>query len=97
MRVRRCPFSACTIRIRRSDAPYPLRPLRGASNERVHHIPAIDQKIARDGNIHRAIRLFGRLEGDGYRGPYMLTFGNREQKIAGRDYLLSKAQLPSGA
>ena len=36
-------------------------------------------------------RLFHRLEGDGYRGPYMLTFGNREQKLAGRDYLLSKA------
>jgi sugar phosphate isomerase/epimerase len=36
-------------------------------------------------------RLFKRLEGDGYRGPYMLTFGNREQKIAGREYLLEKA------
>ena len=36
-------------------------------------------------------RLFARLEGDGYRGPYMLTFGNREQKIAGRDYLLAQA------
>jgi sugar phosphate isomerase/epimerase len=36
-------------------------------------------------------RLFHRLEGDGYRGPYMLTFGNREQKIAGRQYLLDKA------
>jgi sugar phosphate isomerase/epimerase len=36
-------------------------------------------------------RLFKRLEGDGYQGPYMLTFGNREQKIAGRDYLLRKA------
>jgi sugar phosphate isomerase/epimerase len=34
-------------------------------------------------------RLFARLEGEGYRGPYMMTFGNREQKIAGRDYLLS--------
>jgi sugar phosphate isomerase/epimerase len=34
-------------------------------------------------------RLFGRLEGDGYRGPYMLTFGNREQKLAGREYLLA--------
>jgi sugar phosphate isomerase/epimerase len=33
-------------------------------------------------------RLLRRLEGDGYRGPYMLTFGNREQKIAGREYLL---------
>ena len=43
-------------------------------------------------------RLFGRLEGEGYRGPYMLTFGNREQKIAGREYLLSKAALaPSPA
>jgi sugar phosphate isomerase/epimerase len=37
-------------------------------------------------------RLFARLEGDGYRGPYMLTFGNREQKIAGREYLLRQAQ-----
>jgi len=36
-------------------------------------------------------RLFRRLEGDGYRGPYMLTFGNREQKIAGREYLLQQA------
>jgi sugar phosphate isomerase/epimerase len=36
-------------------------------------------------------RLFKRLEGDGYRGPYMLTFGDREQKIAGREYLLRKA------
>jgi sugar phosphate isomerase/epimerase len=33
-------------------------------------------------------RLFKRLEGDGYRGPYMLTFGNRDQKIAGREYFL---------
>jgi sugar phosphate isomerase/epimerase len=37
-------------------------------------------------------RLFSRLEGGGYRGPYMLTFGNREQKLAGREYLLQKAQ-----
>ncbi len=36
-------------------------------------------------------RLFRRLEGDGYRGPYMLTFGNRAQKLAGRDYLLRQA------
>jgi sugar phosphate isomerase/epimerase len=36
-------------------------------------------------------RLFHRLEGEGYRGPYMLTFGNREQKLAGRQYLLDKA------
>jgi len=36
-------------------------------------------------------RLFGRLEGDGYQGPYMLTFGNRPQKLAGRDYLLEQA------
>jgi sugar phosphate isomerase/epimerase len=42
-------------------------------------------------------RLFSRLEGDGYRGPYMLTFGNREQKLAGREYLLEKAaQVPPG-
>jgi sugar phosphate isomerase/epimerase len=38
-------------------------------------------------------RLFQRLEGDGYRGPYMLTFGNREQKIVGREYLLRQATL----
>jgi sugar phosphate isomerase/epimerase len=37
-------------------------------------------------------RLFTRLEGDGYRGPYMLTFGNRDQKIAGRQYLLDKSR-----
>jgi sugar phosphate isomerase/epimerase len=36
-------------------------------------------------------RLFRRLEGDGYRGPYMLTFGNRQQKLAGRNYLLAQA------
>jgi sugar phosphate isomerase/epimerase len=36
-------------------------------------------------------RLFHRLEGDGYRGPYMLTFGNREQKLSGREYLLQQA------
>ena len=36
-------------------------------------------------------RLFTRLEGDGYRGPYMLTFGDRAQKIAGREYLLARA------
>ena len=36
-------------------------------------------------------RLFKRLEGDGYRGPYMLTFGNRDQKIAGREHLLREA------
>jgi sugar phosphate isomerase/epimerase len=40
-------------------------------------------------------RLFARLEGDGYRGPYMLTFGNREQKLAGREYLLARAQKRS--
>jgi sugar phosphate isomerase/epimerase len=44
-------------------------------------------------------RLYQRLEGDGYRGPYMLTFGNREQKIAGREYLLDQAAavLASGS
>jgi len=42
-------------------------------------------------------RLFGRLEGDGYRGPYMLTFGNREQKIAGREYLLARAAAAASA
>jgi hypothetical protein len=38
-------------------------------------------------------RLFQRLENDGYRGPYMLTFGNREEKIAGREYLFRQATL----
>ena len=37
-------------------------------------------------------RLFHRLEGDGYRGPYMLTFGTREEKLAGREYLLAQAR-----
>ena len=37
-------------------------------------------------------RLFQRLEGGGYTGPYMLTFGNREQKVSGREYLLEKAK-----
>jgi len=36
-------------------------------------------------------RLFQRLEGGGYGGPYMLTFGNREQKVSGREYLLAQA------
>jgi sugar phosphate isomerase/epimerase len=36
-------------------------------------------------------RLFQRLEGGGYQGPYILTFGNREQKVAGREYLLQQA------
>ncbi|HEY0582729.1 MAG TPA: sugar phosphate isomerase/epimerase family protein [Chloroflexota bacterium] len=36
-------------------------------------------------------RLFHRLEADGYRGPFMLTFGNRAEKLAGRDYLLQQA------
>jgi len=36
-------------------------------------------------------RLLHRLEGDGYQGPYMLTFGNREQKLSGREYLLAQA------
>jgi sugar phosphate isomerase/epimerase len=39
-------------------------------------------------------RLFRRLEGDGYRGPYMLTFGKtRDEKLAGREYLLKQAEL----
>ncbi|MBV9899062.1 MAG: sugar phosphate isomerase/epimerase, partial [Chloroflexi bacterium] len=42
-------------------------------------------------------RLFGRLEGDGYRGPYILTFGNRDQKLAGRQYLLEKATAARAA
>jgi sugar phosphate isomerase/epimerase len=40
-------------------------------------------------------RLFGRLEGAGYRGPYMLTFGTREQKLRGREYLLAQATQPA--
>ena len=36
-------------------------------------------------------RLFRRLEGDGYRGPYSMTFGNREQKLWAREYLLKQA------
>ena len=36
-------------------------------------------------------RLFGRLEGAGYQGPYMLTFGTRDQKLAGRETLLAAA------
>lgn len=42
-------------------------------------------------------RLLSRLEGEGYRGPYMLTFGNREQKIAGREYILEKARAAAPA
>jgi sugar phosphate isomerase/epimerase len=33
-------------------------------------------------------RLFERLEEAGYQGPYILTFGDREEKVAGRDYIL---------
>lgn len=36
-------------------------------------------------------RLFQRLEGGGYTGVYMLTFGNRDQKVTGREYLLQQA------
>jgi len=38
-------------------------------------------------------RLFRRLEGDGYRGPYSMTFGNRAEKLAAREYLLEKAGI----
>jgi sugar phosphate isomerase/epimerase len=40
-------------------------------------------------------RLLQRLEGAGYRGPYMLTFGTREQKLRGREYLLARAAQQS--
>jgi sugar phosphate isomerase/epimerase len=36
-------------------------------------------------------RLFHRLAADGYHGPFMLTFGNRAEKLAGREYLLQQA------
>jgi len=36
-------------------------------------------------------RLFRQLEGAGYRGPYMLTFGTRAEKLAGRQTLLGAA------
>jgi sugar phosphate isomerase/epimerase len=42
-------------------------------------------------------RLFQRLEGGGYQGPYILTFGNREQKVAGREYLLQQAGVSAAA
>ena len=41
-------------------------------------------------------RLFKRLEGDGYRGPYMLTFGNRDQKSPAVS-ISSRKRAPSGA
>jgi sugar phosphate isomerase/epimerase len=36
-------------------------------------------------------RLYRRLEQEGYEGPFMLTFGNRAEKLAGREYLLKQA------
>ncbi len=33
-------------------------------------------------------RLFSRLEGAGYGGPFMLTFGDRAQKVSGREQIL---------
>jgi sugar phosphate isomerase/epimerase len=36
-------------------------------------------------------RLFQRLDQAGYQGPFMLTFGDRAQKLAGREYLLKQA------
>jgi sugar phosphate isomerase/epimerase len=36
-------------------------------------------------------RLYRRLEKEGYEGPFMLTFGNRAEKLAGREYLLKQA------
>ena len=35
-------------------------------------------------------RLFGRLEREGYSGPYLLTFGPRDQLLAGREYILDR-------
>jgi sugar phosphate isomerase/epimerase len=32
--------------------------------------------------------LFERLEGAGYDGPYILTFGDRDEKVSGREYIL---------
>jgi sugar phosphate isomerase/epimerase len=36
-------------------------------------------------------RLFSRLDQAGYAGPFMLTFGNPDEKLAGREYLLKQA------
>jgi sugar phosphate isomerase/epimerase len=36
-------------------------------------------------------RFYQRLDKEGYEGPFMLTFGNRAEKLAGRDYLLRQA------
>ena len=36
-------------------------------------------------------RLFRRLDEAGYRGPFILTFGDREQKISGREAVLDRA------
>src|SRR5205823_4323148 len=35
--------------------------------------------------------LYRRLDQDGYEGPFMLTFGNRDEKLAGREFLLRQA------
>jgi sugar phosphate isomerase/epimerase len=35
--------------------------------------------------------LYRRLDQEGYAGPFMLTFGNRAEKLAGREYLLRQA------
>jgi sugar phosphate isomerase/epimerase len=35
-------------------------------------------------------RFYQRLDKEGYEGPFMLTFGNRAEKLAGRDYLLQQ-------
>ena len=37
--------------------------------------------------------LYRRLDAEGYEGPFMLTFGNRAEKLAGRDYLLREARV----
>lgn len=36
-------------------------------------------------------RFYQRLDKEGYAGPFMLTFGNRAEKLAGRAYLLQQA------
>jgi len=35
--------------------------------------------------------LYQRLDREGYEGPFMLTFGNRDERLAGREYLLRQA------
>jgi sugar phosphate isomerase/epimerase len=37
--------------------------------------------------------LYQRLDREGYEGPFMLTFGNRQEKLVGREYLLRQAGI----